>query len=146
MYQYFDVVFSEEIGDAHAHPAQLSSGLGTLIGFICGLAFISVTKQWLDQCEGLRFGELNGADAQKMVLIIFVMALHSVSEGIGIGVSFGGHTGIQLGRFISLSLAVHNVPEGLAVALVLLPKRVSKVKTSKSSANILSLCNAHHDA
>jgi hypothetical protein len=35
---------------------------------------------------------------------IFVMTLHSVSEGIGIGVSFGGKSGSQLGQFISLSL------------------------------------------
>jgi zinc transporter ZupT len=100
-------------------------------GLVVGLAFIYATKQGLDQWEGLRFGGLDGADAQKMVLIIFVMTLHSVSEGIGIGVSFGGRTGMQLGQFISMSLAVHNVPEGLAVALVLTSKRVSKLRTCK---------------
>ena len=69
-----------------------------------------------------------GASAQKMVLIMFVMTLHSLTEGFGIGVSFGGSQ--DLGQFISTSLAVHNIPEGLAVALVLFPMHISKLRAS----------------
>jgi zinc transporter, ZIP family len=64
----------------------------------------------LDQYEHLKVGEIQGVNAQRMILIIFVMTLHSLSEGIGIGVAFGGKNGM----FISASLAVHNIPEGLA--------------------------------
>jgi ZIP family zinc transporter len=79
--------------------------------------------------QDIHLGALEGADAKKAVLIVFVMFLHSFSEGVGIGVSFGGISGAQLGFLISVTLAVHNVPEGLAVALVLHPRGVSKMNT-----------------
>lgn len=46
--------------------------------------------------------------------------------------SFGGIKGMQLGQFIALSLAVHNIPEGLAVGLVLTTRKVSKVRAGES--------------
>ena len=101
----------------------------TLLGMVLGVIFIVVTQKVLDQYEDLKVGSIEGASAQKMVLIIFVMTLHSLSEGIGIGVSFGGNSGMHLGQFISLSLALHNVPEGLAVALVLTSRGVSRLRS-----------------
>jgi zinc transporter ZupT len=49
----------------------------------------------------------------------------------GIGVSFGGSKGMQTGQFIALSLAVHNIPEGLAVGLVLTSRKVSTVRAGE---------------
>lgn len=100
------------------------------MGITAGIIFIKVTQTFLDQYEHLKLGEMQGVNAQRMILIIFVMTLHSLTEGIGIGVSFGGSAGQRLGKFISLSLAVHNVPEGLAVALPLISRKFSKLRTS----------------
>lgn len=104
--------------------SEISSSMRTLIGAVLGLCFIVGTKRFLEQHEEYHIGDLAGADFRRIMLIIFVMTLHSFSEGVGIGVSFGGENGSELGVFISASLAVHNVPEGLAVAVVLLPQRV----------------------
>lgn len=108
----------------HIHPMGR-----TALGFAIGILFILITKKVLDNFEDLKLGAIEGANAQKMVLIIFVMTLHSLTEGIGIGVSFGGKSGLQLGQFISLSLAVHNIPEGLAVALVLTSRKISNLRS-----------------
>lgn len=106
--------------------SSLSPVVRTAIGCAMGLLFILGTKSFLDSHEDVKVGSLSGADTRKILLIVFVMTLHSFSEGVGIGVSFGGEHGNELGVFISASLAVHNIPEGLAVAIVLLPRKVSK--------------------
>ncbi len=103
----------------------------TVFGYLLGIFFILLTKRLLDRYEDLKLEDVHGASAQRMVLIIFVMTLHSLSEGIGIGVSFGGASGMKLGHFISMSLAMHNVPEGLAVALVLTSRKVGTLRTGE---------------
>ncbi|CAB9516467.1 Solute carrier family 39 (Metal ion transporter), member 11 [Seminavis robusta] len=105
--------------------SELSTHTRTAIGAGLGVCFILGTKGILDKYEDLKVGGMDGTDARKALLVFFVMTLHSFSEGVGIGVSFGGTHGSDLGVFISASLAVHNVPEGLAIAVVLLPKGTS---------------------
>ena len=95
----------------------------TLAGALLGLAFIVGARRFLRQEEHPAvFASMSDLDASKALLIVGVMTIHSFTEGVGIGVSFGG--GQALGLFISLALAVHNVPEGLAISLVLVPRGV----------------------
>ena len=49
--------------------------------------------------------------------------MHSVAEGVGVGVAFGD--GRTLGVLIAVAIAVHNIPEGLAISLVLVPRGAS---------------------
>ncbi|HET7271409.1 MAG TPA: ZIP family metal transporter [Rubrobacter sp.] len=96
----------------------------TLAGALTGLAFIVLVRKLLQRDEHPAvFAQMNDLDASKALLIVGVMTMHSFTEGVGVGVSFGG--GIELGLFITLAIAVHNIPEGLAISLVLVPRGVS---------------------
>ncbi len=59
----------------------------------------------------------------KILLIMVVMTMHSFAEGVGIGVSFGGRDGF--GEVISAAIAIHNIPEGLSIGLVMIPRGYS---------------------
>lgn len=92
----------------------------TILGMIVGVVAILAVKRWLDGKNHLSVANASGADALKIVLIVGVMTAHSAAEGIGVGVSYGG--GRDLGDFITLAIALHNVPEGLAIALIMVPR------------------------
>jgi len=102
----------------------LIRGLGrVLAGAGVGALFIAATHRAIATREDLHLGRLKAVDATKAILIIAVMTLHSFSEGVGVGVSYGG--GAELGVFITIAIAIHNIPEGLAVSLVLVPRGAS---------------------
>ncbi len=65
---------------------------------------------------------------RRMVMIVGVMTIHSFAEGIGVGVAYGD--GAQLGAFIAAAMAVHNIPEGLAISVVLVPRGVGVVRAA----------------
>jgi ZIP family zinc transporter len=95
----------------------------TLLGLAAGIVFIAVTTRLLGAAGTQDLGRLHGADARKALIVVGVMTLHSFTEGVGVGVSFGG--GAALGVLISVAIAVHNIPEGLAISLVLVPRGAS---------------------
>lgn len=99
----------------------LESGLVRVVtGAVGGVLFIALSSRWLRGHRELELGTLRGVDARKALLIIGVMTAHSFTEGVGVGVAFGG--GETLGVFITTAIAVHNVPEGLAISLILVPR------------------------
>jgi zinc transporter ZupT len=99
------------------------------VGVVFGLVLIVVARRLIgDREEEFHLGAVEGADAIKMLLIVGVMTVHSFAEGIGVGVSYGD--GGSFGVFISFAIAVHNIPEGLAISLVLIPRGVSSWKAA----------------
>lgn len=94
----------------------------TFVGTLLGIGFILLTQRWLGDRE-FEVGRLRGAGARKMLLVVVVMTVHSFAEGVAIGASFAG--GLALATIITAAIAVHNVPEGLAISAVLRPQGAS---------------------
>jgi len=91
----------------------------TLAGGLLGVVFILVTQQRLGDPNVAIAGAAT-ADGRRMALIVIVMTVHSFAEGVAVGVAFGG--GPTLALAITVAIAVHNVPEGLAISAVLRPR------------------------
>lgn len=128
------------IGNAIAAGLMLGASLGLfyegfsegwlrlILGIIAGIVLIRLANNFLESRDDIQIGELPNADAAKMLLIVGVMTVHSFAEGIGVGVSWGG--GQSLGSLINIAIAIHNIPEGLAISLVLIPRGVSALRAA----------------
>ena len=93
-----------------------------VVGAMLGVLFIFAADHFLKR-RTVGFGATRGARAQRMLMVVTVMTVHSFSEGVAVGVGFGGAA--TLAAVITLAIAVHNVPEGLAISAVLRPRGVS---------------------
>lgn len=92
----------------------------TIIGAILGVIFIIFTQRFLPDHDKMTMGGMNGLDARRALLLFLVMTVHSFAEGVGVGVAFGG--GQTIGWMIAIAIAIHNIPEGLAISLTMVPK------------------------
>jgi ZIP family zinc transporter len=101
------------------HEGVGRGALRTALGVAVGVGSIALSRRWF-QGRDVHWGELNGADARRVLMMVGIMTAHSFSEGVGVGVSFGG--GQALGLFITAAIAVHNIPEGLAISLAMVPR------------------------
>jgi zinc transporter ZupT len=91
-----------------------------VFGTMLGAAFVLVMRRALAHLGAPDVAQLTGRDARKAVLILAVMTAHSAAEGVGVGAAFGG--GDALGWAITVAIAIHNIPEGLAISLVMVPR------------------------
>jgi ZIP family zinc transporter len=94
----------------------------TVVGGLLGVIFIAAMQKLLEGRD-LSFARIRGADARRTLLIVLVMTVHSFAEGVAIGSSFGG--GLSLAALVTAAIAVHNVPEGLAISAVMRPAGAS---------------------
>lgn len=105
----------------------LNLGL-TLLGLLVGLAAIALLNDRLEHNKSATITAIRKTGRSKALMIVGIMTLHSFAEGVGVGVAFGG--GQALGTFITAAIAIHNIPEGLAISLVLVPRGSSPFKAA----------------
>ena len=97
-----------------------SNGSRTCSPAPCSLR--SPTASWATSNE-LHLGTLRGSDGRKALMVVGVMTAHSAAEGIGIGAAFSDAS--TFGLLIAVAIAIQNIPEGLAISLVLVPRGTS---------------------
>jgi zinc transporter ZupT len=91
----------------------------TFLGAAVGVLFIALTRKLLHDHPAGHIGTLRGARGVTALMVVAVMTVHSFTEGAAVGVSFAGDH--AFGLLIAIAIAVHNIPEGIAVSLTLIP-------------------------
>ena len=104
------------------HPAR------TLLGLLLVLGAILVAERLAAGAPPVPALAAKGIDPAEALLIVGVMTAHSFAEGVGVGVSFGGSS--VLSTFITAVIAIHNVPVGLAISLLLVPAGMSVARAA----------------
>jgi len=101
------------------------------VGIALGAGFFGVASRWVKGHETLDLAGLRAQGGAGALLVVAAMTIHSLPEGIAVGVSFGtaeqSHS-LAFGLLMSAAIAVHNIPEGLAIALALRPKGIGPWK------------------
>jgi len=99
-----------------------------LVGMLAGVLSVFLLNRRLTEGKEAYIQRLRSAAGLKALMIVGIMTLHSFAEGVGVGVAYGG--GQSLGAFITLAIAIHNIPEGLAISLVLVPLGTTPTKAA----------------
>jgi len=97
-----------------------------IVGLMLGALFFWFTDKSFSKTEP-HLGELGKGLTKKGLLIFLAMFIHSIPEGMAIGVGFA--TGnFNFGLIMAIAIAVHNIPEGIAISLPLHSEGVSLKK------------------
>lgn len=98
----------------------------TLGGMIAGVVMVVLANKWMEGRGDVGVESLSSGKRKQMLLFLGIMTVHSFAEGISVGVSFAST--MEFGIFIAIAIAVHNIPEGLAISLVMVPQGTSPIK------------------
>ena len=92
------------------------------VGAVLGAAFIIATHR-VAGTENLPLNRLHESDPAYGYQILLINGLHSASEGVAIGLAMVVE--IELGIFMAVAIALHNIPEATVLSAVLRSRGVS---------------------
>ena len=117
-------------------------------GMMVGCGYLLMASVEYDEIYGMLIGVISGwllvwfsslliqfmkpnmkKSNQQIIIVILTMTFHSLGEGSSIGVA-AGSSNSELSSNVILSLALHNIPEGLATCLYLVGRGMSKNKAT----------------
>ncbi len=102
-----------------------------ILGLLLGAAFFWWTEKFLED-HHLEDHQMAQGFSKKGILFCIAMFIHSIPEGIAIGVGFA--TGnFHFGLIMAIAIGVHNIPEGIAVSLPLKKDGASTLKCAWAS-------------
>ncbi|MBP9854634.1 MAG: ZIP family metal transporter [Candidatus Omnitrophica bacterium] len=97
-----------------------------ILGLMLGAAFFHYTeKNFSDQSFYKHYKKYGFS--KRGLLIFIAMFIHSIPEGIAIGVAFATEN-LKFGLVMAIAITVHNIPEGIAISLPLKAEGVSTRK------------------
>ena len=102
-----------------------------ILGLLLGAAFFRLTERNFSN-PALHKHYIKHGLSKRGLLVFTAMFIHSIPEGIAIGVAFA--TGnLNFGLIMAIAIAVHNIPEGIAVSIPLKSDGVSTPKCAIAS-------------
>ena len=102
-----------------------------ILGLLLGALFFWQTEKIIEHLHLEQHGLARGI-SKKGILLFIAMFIHSIPEGIAIGVGFA--TGnFHFGLIMAIAIGVHNIPEGIAVSLPLKKDGASSVRCAWAS-------------
>lgn len=119
------VMLSASVFDLIMPAVQRGGYWPAFVGLAIGSLVFLASELWLGEKE-INLGEIRGASARRILLILGTLFIHSFPEGVAIGVGYGaGDVGSRLGLLLAIAISIQNIPEGLAVSLPLRTEGVS---------------------
>ncbi len=99
-----------------------------IVGILLGAGLLSLTDKYFSHNK-IEHKENNFLGNKTFILIFIAMTIHSIPEGVAVGVGYTSETFYEnmqgQGSYLAIAIGIHNIPEGLAVAIPLRASGVS---------------------